>query len=657
MKIDSAVYNAARLDRLYGTLNCRGTSIPARPHRRACLFDGPAVIEVASLDVLTSLAALAVDPPSTNSPTRNSGVKSFNLEGWIADHHLGVIGPHEWGGKGLKWIFEVCPFNPDHTNRSAVLLKFEGGAVAFRCLHDGCRGYDWTALRAKLDSDGRSTSSGDFPVSDPLATMTPVHVQVGEEERPHPLVREIPPATPYPVERLGKLTPVVRQLRATIKAPLALCGQSVLAAVGLAVQAYADILIDGRGIPLSENFITVGESGERKSAVDKEVLRPHRDYEKRLAEKYGPTYQSYENDMAAYKKAREEALKKAKTRDEKRAALEKIGTLPEAPLLPILTTEEPTYEGLIKLLQHGQPSMGLFADEGGRFLGGYGMSEEHALKTAAGLSELWDGKRITRVRGGDGAALLYGRRLSLHLMVQPGVAQKVLSNQELIDQGLVSRCLVTWPESTAGTREYSGIDLSADRVLLDYGARIKQILETPFPLAEGKQNELAPRSIRLSPEARQLWIAFHNTVEKNLAAEQPFSTIKGFANKAPEHALRLAGILVLYDDLHVQEISVTTLGAGIDLAQHYLAEALRLFHSGLIDADLILAGKLLTWAQSRGQYVSLMDIYQRGPNAVRDAATALKLATLLVEHGWFKAVPGGREIDGIFRRQVWEVVK
>jgi hypothetical protein len=70
-------------------------------------------------------------------------------------------------------------------------------------------------------------------------------------------------------------------------------------------------------------------------------------------------------------------------------------------------TEEPTYEGLVKLLMVGQPSIGLFTDEGGRLIGGYGMNTENQLKTASGLCELWDGKRITRVRGGDGASILY----------------------------------------------------------------------------------------------------------------------------------------------------------------------------------------------------------------------------------------------------------
>ena len=65
----------------------------------------------------------------------------------------------------------------------------------------------------------------------------------------------------------------------------------------------------------------------------------------------------------------------------------------------MLTTEEPTYEGLVKLLDGGWPSVGLFSDEGGRFLGGFAMSEEQRIKTMAGLNSLWDGQPITRTRG------------------------------------------------------------------------------------------------------------------------------------------------------------------------------------------------------------------------------------------------------------------
>ena len=323
----------------------------------------------------------------------------------------------------------------------------------------------------------------------------------------------------------------------------------------------------------------------------------------------------------------------------------------------MLTSEEPTYEGLIKLLLYGYPSLGLFADEGGRFVGGYGMSEEHQLKTASGLSELWDGKRISRVRGGDGAALLYGRRVSMHLMMQPQVAQRMLGNPLLIDQGLMSRCLVTWPESTAGTRQYQETNLREDTDLKAYSRRIAEILTSPLPLVEGKQNELAPLKLTLSTEAKALWIKFHNAVEVRLADNQLFSSIRGFANKSPEHALRLAGVLTCYENLKAKEISTDHMRAGINLAQHYLDEALRLFHSSQTDPDLLLAEKLLTWAQQRSQYVALVDIYQRGLNAISDAATARRLVKILEAHGWFVPVPGGKELDGQFRREVWEVRK
>ena len=104
------------------------------------------------------------------------------------------------------------------------------------------------------------------------------------------------------------------------------------------------------------------------------------------------------------------------------------------------------------MLAIGQPSMGIFSGEGGQFIGGHGMREEAKLRTSAALSIMWDGTPIRRVRAGDGAVLLPGRRLALHLMVQPDVGNMLLSDSLLADQGLLSRLLVTAPPSAAGSR-------------------------------------------------------------------------------------------------------------------------------------------------------------------------------------------------------------
>src|SRR5215211_1417560 len=177
----------------------------------------------------------------------------------------------------------------------------------------------------------------------------------------------------------------------------------------------------------------------------------------------------------------------------KRAALDELGPAPVGPLHPMLVCPEPTFEGLERLFAIGQPSMGVFSGEGGQFVGGHGMQKEAKLRTAAALSGLWDGEAIRRVRALDGATLLPGRRLSLHLMVQPDVANFLLCDRLLADQGLLSRLLVTAPASAAGTRAWKEAPAEADLAIRRYGARLLTLLEEPLPLAPGRLNELTPR--------------------------------------------------------------------------------------------------------------------------------------------------------------------
>lgn len=278
-------------------------------------------------------------------------------------------------------------------------------------------------------------------------------------------------------------------------------------------------------------------------------------------------------------------------------------------------------------------------------IGGYGMSEEQRLKTITGLSELWDGKRGSRVRSGEGAMLLYGKRLSMHLMIQPIVAQPVLSDSLLIQQGVLARFLNTWPESTAGQRPYEPVDLSCDPDLERYRKRISEIINLPLPLNDGKRNELKPKPLSLSGAAKTLWIKFHDTIERQLPDGKALAPIRAFANKAPQHAQRLAGTITTIDNVEAETVSIDQIGAGIDLVQFYISESLRLYNSSLLNPNLLLAQKLLTWAQ-QFDYVYLQKIYQFGPNAIREAETAKRIVRILEGHGWFIRVTSGIELDG-----------
>jgi hypothetical protein len=475
---------------------------------------------------------------------------------------------------------------------------------------------------------------------------------------PESLIREMPPAEPFPMEALGSVPGGAAQAcQEVIQAPDAVCAQNVLGGTSLAVQAHADIEIDGRVFPLSEDFITVALSGERKTAADKVALSPHMKRQQDLQRQYATEIAEHEIAQSAWKKVRDDVLnnKKYATPTAKQQAILELGPEPQGPVNAILMVSEPTSEGLTKALEYGWPSVGLFSDEAGQFLGGHAMNKDNLLKTSAALSKMWDGTPITRTRSGDGNRILYGRRVSIHLMVQPEVSALFFGNTLLAAQGLPSRCLVAQPESRIGYQPYKEININDHPYIRRYFARLLSILEEPLPLAEGTRNELAPRRIALAPAAKQVWIGFHDHIQTLMRPEQPLAPIRGLAAKAAEHAARLAGILALVDDFAASTISKPQIEAGIELAQFYLNEALRLFNSAAINPDLLLAEKLLAWARARGGLLYLQPVYQLGPNQIRDKAVAHQTIGILEQHGWVRRLQQGAVIDGAHRKEVWEV--
>jgi hypothetical protein len=161
-----------------------------------------------------------------------------------------------------------------------------------------------------------------------------------------------------------------------------------------------------------------------------------------------------------------------------------------------LISSEPTIEALTKSLCFGLPSMGLFSDEGGQFLGSSTMSRDNRLKAVTTLSALWDGSPIDRSRSMPGESLrAYDRRLSLHLMLQPCLAGQLLKDPLLNGQGIFARCLIIWPNSLAGQRLYQPVDLSKDPQLQCYRQRISTLLNRPWSV--GNDGSLEPKALPL----------------------------------------------------------------------------------------------------------------------------------------------------------------
>lgn len=224
---------------------------------------------------------------------------------------------------------------------------------------------------------------------------------------PQPLLREIALGAPYPVEALGPLRAAVQAVQGMTQAPVAIPAQSALAVASLAVQGFANVETLGGTHPVSLYALTIARSGERKSACDAPLMAGLRDHEREQAKAQRDEMESWRNKHALWKGERDRILSEArKGKGEKRTAaqadLEALGAEPEAPPSADRTVTEPTFEGLTKLFAHGQPSLGLFSDEGGQFLGGHAMNSENRQKTLAAFNDLWQGNAIRRTRSGMG---------------------------------------------------------------------------------------------------------------------------------------------------------------------------------------------------------------------------------------------------------------
>ena len=482
---------------------------------------------------------------------------------------------------------------------------------------------------------------------------------------PDPLRREPPAPEPYPLDALGPiLAPAVATLARIIQAPPAMIAQSLLAAAAYCVQPHGNVIIDGRVMPLALYCISIGASGERKSAIDSQALKPIVEKQRELVEAYKLDAKLHKTDLRDFEKVEKDLSKDKvvdlaairRTRDEKIAAIAAIGDQPAPPLFPNLLISEPTAEGMFKLFSGGQPSLGLFSDEGGLLIGGHAMQKETRLRTIATLSKLWDGRPLDRVRAGDGASVLYDRRLSLHLMMQPLVASELFTDPIYTDQGFLARVLCAWPESTAGNRRYVHADPTTDPAMQRYWTTLTTLLNRVYPLRPETRNELQPRCIPLSAKAKAVWVAYADTIETQLAVGQPLETVRGFASKSAEHAARIAGVLALIQDVTAPEIGAVEVESAIALMDYYLTEVLRLQAAGIADPDLQLAEKLRAWCSGRST-IHLREVYQFGPSGIRDAETVRKMVNILVKHGWLVKLPDGLEIDGVQRREVWRVVE
>ncbi len=460
---------------------------------------------------------------------------------------------------------------------------------------------------------------------------------------PTPLIRSTPPAAPYPIDALGPiLAPATRAIAEIVQVPAALASNSVLATAALAAQSHADVQTLGGLRPLSLFVLTIAQSGDRKTAADDVALRPVREHTKHLHAEYTKSILEWEIGQESLKFNRSKARKDAESGDAYADAIKKIAATPK-PRAPWLICSEPTAEGLMRSLADGQYGQGIYTDEGGQFLGGHAMSEDAELRSIAMLSKAWQGAPLDRVRATDREhIILYGRRLSMHLLVQPDVANRMLGKPLYRSQGFLARWLITAPDSLAGTRLHDPTrpDPCDDPRIEKFWDAVAALLNRSAS-EDAEHGGLNPPVLTLSPEARALLVAAYNETETAQARNGELVAIREWASKSAEQACRIAGILTLIADPDAHLVTVEAMTGALTVMQFHLGEYARLIGSADVPEHILRAARLLEWIkEKRLRTLTPRKVMQYGPGGIRHGSAAKEALRALAEHGWLSTEDG-----------------
>lgn len=150
VKVDTTMFNAARIVRLPETKNTKGDSTEDRPHRYARIINCPDRRQIVPITLLTSLAAALPEAPKPAELTQKI---DFGL--WLAQENLEVVKTERWQNATM-YTLAHCAFNAEH--KGAAIFVFDNGGYEYKCFHDSCANKHWKDFKRLHHLP---TSSGD----------------------------------------------------------------------------------------------------------------------------------------------------------------------------------------------------------------------------------------------------------------------------------------------------------------------------------------------------------------------------------------------------------------------------------------------------------------------------------------------------------------
>jgi DNA polymerase-1 len=382
----------------------------------------------------------------------------------------------------------------------------------------------------------------------------------------------------------------------------------------------------------------VGDSGTLKSPAVSAVLSPLYQLQKRLLKQFKVDLQQYQTELEAYNERKRKAKKEEKefTQDP-----------PERPHLIRVVTGDVTVEKLAQLLEENPKGLLVGRDELGGWLGSF-----KRYKGNTGGSDLPNWLEMSRAgtiqvdrKTGDRPTIFVPyAAVSITGGIQPGALARAIT-AEYLEVGLIARILMAMPPKMRKRWTELEIDPSLQE---SYANLLEKLRE--LQMDTGRDGEREPFLIRLTPEAKTIWVRFYDewarvqaNVEGELAAA--FSKLEGYAARLAlvHHVVTNVG----RNEDDCQPVEAASIEAGITLVQWFAYEVRRIYGSLTESEDARQTRRLIEFIRSHGGQLTARRLHLSNKTRYPDTEAAEAALDELVRSNladWVESVNpnGGR---------------
>lgn len=651
-KLDLTVCNPARLWKLYGTLACKGSEIPAqgiihRPSRLLLTPTGMERLEQAAFEQwLTSVSPATATPrpapalPGATPPATDS----FDwLDQWLATYFPEAGQPEPWDAVagGRIWRMD-CPWVPEH-GKKARITQHPSGAISAGCFGGRCHDQHWAQLRDLKQPGWRQ--------------------QALAPQEPWPDPQPVPHATVAPLAPLllpEVLRPFLEDIAQRMQVPIDFPAVGLIILIG-SLLGRQRVVFPNRNSeswwePANLWGLLVGMPGIKKSPALDAALDFAYSAQVQAKQEHDPVRQQYEADQKVYEaklkaqgKKLEAAIEKGDATKEAAAqqALEQLlQTPPQKPPLRRYYVQDTTVEKLQEILLENPNGTLLARDEIMAWLKSLEKSGRESDR--AFYLEAWTGKRgISVDRIGRGSLQIPSVVLSLVGGIQPGRLREYLQASlegGSGDDGLIQRFqLLVCP--VIGT--YVHHDVAADQRAAQQVAHLLATIATlPAAAYAPYRRKEALLGYGFSPDAQSHFNTWYIALQHRLRSGQlPHLALQAHLSK---YGSLLAKLALIFHVLDVVSGRLTGAAAyaiqtestlrAMAWCEYLETHAVHLYGSVKSGAQPSTAEHLVKKLQdgALGPELAVWEIVRKGWRDLQDTKDVELALSLLEDLGWVR---------------------